>query len=261
VTRAAYDFDGTVVIVTGGSSGMGRAIALRFAAAGATVIVADIEREPRDVGADTPTDERIREEGGQSEYVETDVSDPDGIESVVEVARADGGVDVMVNNAGLFVGGPIEEITESGFDRIFGVNAKGVAFGTRAAARDMRERDAGGSIINTASISSEFAQREQFLYDATKGAIRMLTRTAALELAPEIRVNAIAPGAVATEFLDGLTEQQRELAAEGGHIKEIPMERAGEPEDVAGPALFLASDDAAYVTGELLYVDGGWHTF
>lgn len=251
------DFNETTVIVTGGTSGIGREIALRFGDAGATVLNADIERDPKD--ADVPTHERIREEGGEAAYVETDVSAPDEIYAVVEEAHEYGGVDVMVNNAGLFGGGGLLNVTPSEFDEIFGVNARGVFFGCQAAAADMIERDVEGVIINTASISSWHAQHEQVQYDATKGAVKMITRGAALELSGHgIRVNGVGPGQIATEFIEDWSEEAPQAAREEEFIKPIPLTRAGRPDDVAGAVLFLASDDAAYITGEILMIDGGW---
>jgi NAD(P)-dependent dehydrogenase (short-subunit alcohol dehydrogenase family) len=253
------DFDGDTVVVTGATSGIGRAIAIRFAEAGATVLVADIEAEPKD--ADVPTAEYIREQGGTAEFVQTDVSDADDIRAVVEAAREYGGVDVMVNNAGLFIGGSLFDITEEEFERIHEVNAKGVFFGCQAAAEDMIDRGVDGSIVNMASISSFVAQRDQIQYDSTKAAVKMITRGAALELAEhDIRVNAIGPGQIATEFIDGWSEEAPEKAATDGLIKPVPAGRAGTPDDIAGAALYLASDDADYVTGEVLMVDGGWRT-
>jgi len=251
------DFEEDTVIVTGATSGIGREIALRFAEAGAFVLNADIEEDPKD--ADLPTHERIREDGGEATYVETDVSDPEQLSAVVEEAREYGGVDVMVNNAGLFVGGGLLDVSPEEFDRIFGVNARGVFFGCQAAAEDMIDRGVEGSIINTASISSWHAQREQVQYDATKGAVKMITRGAALELADHgIRVNGVGPGQIATEFIEDWSEEAPEAAREEEFIKPIPLSRAGYPEDVAGAALFLASDDAAYISGEIVMVDGGW---
>jgi len=256
-----FDFDDETVIVTGGSSGIGRAIAVRFGEAGANVVVADVREEPKDVGADVPTHELVAEMGAESEYVETDVSDPAQVESVVEAARAYGGVDVMVNNAGLYIESSFLDLTPEEFRRIHDVNVGGVFYGTQAAAADMLERDDPGAIINTASISSNFAQHGQVHYDSTKGAVRMITRGAALELASEgIRVNAVAPGQIATEFTEGLTEEMKENAETGGFLKPIPLGREGHPADIAPAALYLASEDAGYTTGELLHVDGGWHT-
>jgi NAD(P)-dependent dehydrogenase (short-subunit alcohol dehydrogenase family) len=254
-----YDYGGETVVVTGGSSGIGRAIALRYGEADATVVVADVRKDPKDVSESVPTHELVEERGGEARFVETDVSDPDEVESVVAAARELGGVDVMVNNAGLFVDGDFVDISPEEFDRIFAVNARGVFFGTQAAANDMVERDEPGCVLNTASISSNLAQHGQVQYDATKGAVRMITRGAALELAERgIRVNAVAPGQIATEFVDGLTEQMEEDTRTDGFLKSIPLGRPGHAEDVAGAALFLTSEDAEYVTGELLHVDGGW---
>jgi len=259
---ANFDFSDEVVIVTGGSSGIGRATALEFADAGATVVVADVRRDPKDLDTETPTDEAIAEAGGTAEYVETDVSDRREVESVVEAAREHGGVDVMVNNAGLFRGGSITDLDIEDLDAMLGVNVRGVFVGTQVAARDMLDRDDPGAIVNTASISSSVAQYGQVGYDATKGAVRMVTRGAALDLAETgVRVNAVAPGQIATEFLDGWTEEAKQAAGGGddeGFLKDIPMGRAGVPDDVAPAVCYLASDAAGYTTGELLHVDGGW---
>lgn len=254
-----YDFSGETVIVTGGCSGIGRETALRFAEAGAVVVVGDVRKAPKDVDETTPTHELIEEAGGTAQYVETDVTDSEQIEALVAAAREHGGVDVMVNNAGLYIGKPLRAVTPEEFESIHAVNVHGVFFGTQAAADDMIDRGEPGCIVNTASISSSLAQFEQVQYDSTKGAIRMVTRGSALELAEHnIRVNGVAPGQIATEFLDGWTEEAVHGARNGTFIKPIPLGRAGHPDDVAGAYLFLASDDAAYITGELIHVDGGW---
>lgn len=254
-----YDFADETAVVTGGASGIGRSIALEFADADATVIVADQQADPKDPDADLPTHETIEEAGGTAEFVETDVSDPEQVRSVVEAAREYGGVDVMVNNAGVFVGGSFTEYDTDDLDTGYGVNVRGMFVGTQAAAGDMLDRGVEGSIVNTASISSNLAQHGQVAYDTTKGALRMLTRGAALELAEEgIRVNATAPGQIATEFTENGTESTQERAGDGEFLKPIPMGRAGFPKDVADATLYLASDAAAYTTGELLAVDGGW---
>lgn len=256
-----YDFADETVIVTGGSSGIGRAIALEFGSAEATVIVTDQQEEPKDPDSELATHEAIAESGGNAEFVECDVSEPTEIESVVEAAREYGGVDVMINNAGVHIGGSFIEYDPADLDTGYEVNVRGMFVGTQAAANDMIERGVEGAIVNTASISSNLAQHGQVAYDTTKGALRMLTRGAALELASEgIRVNATAPGQIATEFTENGTESTQERAGDDGFLKPIPMGRAGFPADVADATLFLASDAAGYTTGELLHVDGGWLT-
>jgi NAD(P)-dependent dehydrogenase (short-subunit alcohol dehydrogenase family) len=253
-------FDGETVIVTGSASGIGRQTALEFGEAGATVLVADLDEEPKD--GDVPTADLIEERGGTAEYVETDVTDRDQLRTLVEAAREFGGVDVMINNAGLFVGGSILDLTPEEFDSVFAVNARGAYFGTQVAANDMLDRDEPGCIINTASISSHYAQYEQAQYDATKGAVYMTTRGAALELSDHgIRVNAVAPGQIATEFIEGWSQEARQMAEDEEFVKPVPLDRAGTPEDVAPAYLYLASEEASYVTGELLFVDGGWQVF
>jgi NAD(P)-dependent dehydrogenase (short-subunit alcohol dehydrogenase family) len=248
------DFADETVVVTGGSSGIGRAVALAFGEAGATVVNADVRPDPKDVDADRPTHELIERDGGSGTYVETDVADPAAVESVVEAAREVGGVDVMINNAAVHVSRRFREVTPADLERVHAVNARGVFFGTQAAADDMVERDEPGVILNTASSTSTDPEWEHAHYAATKGAIRMITRSAALELARHgIRVNSVAPGPIATEITEGWTERAVESVGAGRD----PPTRAGRPVDLAGAYLYLASERADYVTGEELRVDGG----
>ena len=249
------DFTDETVIVTGASSGIGRAVALAFGEAGATVVNADVRAEPKDRDAERPTHEAIREAGGESEYVETDVSNPDEIESVVEAAHEFGGVDVMVNNAGVHVSRLFREVSPEDLEKVHRVNTVGTFFGTQAAANDMIERGEPGAIVNTASSTSTMPDWEHAHYAATKGAIRMITRSAALELAQyDIRVNSVAPGPVATEITEGWSERAEEAVGGDGRS---PPTRAGRPADLAGAYLYLASEGADYVTGEQVWVDGG----
>ncbi len=251
------DFSEDTVVVTGGSSGIGREIALRFARAGATVVNGDVREEPKD--GEYPTHELVTDAGGTAVYVETDVSDVSDLENLVDTAREHGGVDVMVNNAAIATGGSFLEVTPEQFDEIHRVNARGVYFGTQVAASDMVDRDDPGVVVNVASISSNVAQYGQTHYDSTKGAIRMITRGTALELSDHgIRVNAVAPGQIATEFAEGWAQQAHDLLENDEFIKPIPLDRVGYPEDVAGAVLFLACEEADYITGQLLGVDGGW---
>jgi len=252
----SYDFTDETVVVTGASSGIGRAVATRFGESGATVLVGDVREEPK--GADDlPTHELIRDAGGRAEFVRTDVSDPEAVRTLVDAAREFGGVDVMVNNAGVFRGDYLLEADPADLDTLWAVNVKGTFVGCQAAARQMRDLNIEGRIVNTASISSDLAQVTQSMYDATKGAVKMLTRTGALECAEHgIRVNAVAPGAVDTSIIP--EDDPKATATDTGVDKPIPLGRAAAPTEVAGPYLFLASDDARYVTGEMLYVDGGY---
>jgi len=267
----SYDFSDETVIVTGGTSGIGREVALRFGTAGATVVIADIREEPKEEHESAPTHERINDDGGHAVFVEVDVSDPEMVGSLVEGAREFGGVDVMVNNAGIYRHGSVIDADVAAFDQVLAINVRGVFAGCRAAARDMLDRDEPGCIVNTASISSEYAQVGHTMYDASKGAVMMLTRVAALELAQhDIRVNAVAPGLIDTTFGSGTPELDRTVD-DGGILddaslpdlldqdmqKTAPMGR-GTPSDLGGAYLFLASEDAAYITGHLLYVDGGY---
>jgi len=262
------NFEGETVVVTGGTSGIGREVALRFAEAGAAVVVGDVDREPKD--AAIPTAALIEDAGGTAAFVRTDVAEYGDLEALVGAAREYGGVDVMVNNAATMAPESlvvddkraVRSLTPEEFDHIFAVNARGCFFGIQVAAADMLDRDDPGVILNTASISTTRAQRGQVHYDATKGAVGMMTRGAALELAEDaIRVNGVAPGQTATEFVEDWSEVAYDMVEAGDLAKPVPLGRPGTPADVAGAYLFLASEDAAYVTGELLYVDGGWQVF
>ncbi|NHN61457.1 MULTISPECIES: SDR family NAD(P)-dependent oxidoreductase [Halorussus] len=252
------DFSDSTVVVTGAAAGIGRAVALAFGDAGATVLVADVREEPKAADEAAPTHERIRDAGGTAEYVETDVSDPDQIRTVVEAAREFGGVDVMVNNAGVYTKRRFREVTPEEFEEVHAVNARGTFFGTQIAANDMIDRGDPGVVVNTSSDTQGRAAWDHSHYAATKGAVRMITRSAALELASEdVRVNAVAPGPVATEIREGWAEEAEAMAPEG-ETPDLPL-RAADPAELAGAYLFLASDDASFVTGETVWVDGGGH--
>ncbi len=178
----------------------------------------------------------------------------------------------MVNNAGIYRDAALTETDADEFDQVMAINVRGVFAGCRAAARDMLDRDEPGSIVNTTSISSEYAQLGHTMYDASKGAVMMITRVAALELARhDIRVNAVAPGIIRTTFGQGNPDVDEGLG-DGFLLDDtdlpdlrdqdieptVPMGRMATPDEVAGAYLFLASDDASYVNGHLLYVDGGY---
>ncbi|WP_293030779.1 SDR family oxidoreductase [Natronococcus sp.] len=246
---------GEVAIVTGGSSGIGRAISRRFAAEGADVVVADVQELPRE--GDGPTHELIEAEtDARARFVECDVSNPANLEDAVEETEAFGGVTTMVNNAGIFHGEEFLEVEEAEFDRMMDVNVKGVYFGAQAAAKRMADAD-GGSIINLSSVAGLEGSGEFVTYCGAKGAVRLLTYAMAAKLGPAgIRVNAIHPGLIETSMT---TDDYAIIGtdAEADFLEAIPARRAGQPADIADAAVYLASDLSSYVTGESLTVDGG----
>lgn len=260
--RAVWDFSDETAVVTGGSSGIGRQIALELADADAAVVIADTRREPVDPDA-APTAEVIEENGGDAAFVETDVRQLEEQRAAIERAREFGGLDMMFNNAGVGSTESVLDASRAEFERLFDVHVFGMMTGCRLAAEEFIDRGIDGAIVNTASIRSEFADPDHVQYDTAKGAVKMLTRCAAFELADHgIRVNAVAPGPIATHGRQTDTaEELRERIADGDYTKPIPQSRAGEPEEVAAAALYLASEEASYTTGELLFVDGGYQIY
>ena len=235
-----------VVVVTGAGKGIGEAIAVRFGREGYRVVVNDVDAST--AGA---TAESITSNGGAAVAAPADVSDGAQVAQLFDTAvDAFGTVDVLVNNAGLV--SPMLhflEADEAWWSRIIGVNLTGTFLCCHRAAKIMAPKGE-GVIINMSSGAATRAHRQFTAYDASKGGIEALTRAMALDLGPYgIRVNALAPGSIDTE---GMTLEQRMMRGEN-----VPLERIGEPADLAGPAVFLASDDASYITGHVLKVDGG----
>ncbi|MCD2200928.1 SDR family oxidoreductase [Halobacterium sp. KA-4] len=245
--------DGKVAVITGAASGNGRAIADAYAEEGADIVVADIQETPREGGE--PTHQLVEDEYGvDTKFVECDVTDTDSLVGAVDAADEFGGIDIMVNNAGIFRQKDFVEVTEDEYEQMMDINVKGVFFGAQAAAKKMLDKGDGGAIINMSSVAGIIGQATFSVYHTTKGAVRLLTYSLADELGPEgIRVNAIHPGVIETE----MTKDDVPIATQES-AENTPMERLGQPEDVAGAALYLASDDlAGYVNGESLIVDGG----
>jgi glucose 1-dehydrogenase len=241
-----------VAVVTGSSSGIGEAIALAFAGEGAAVVV-NYAHHP---DAAQKVVEKIEDSGGKGLVVGADVSDPKEVEALVQKATdAFGRLDIMVNNAGMERKMPFLETPFEVWQETIAINLTGAWLGCQSAAKRMVEGGEGGRIINVSSVHEDLAMPTNAPYCATKGGVRMLMRTLAVELAPHnITVNNIAPGAIETPMDASLKEhpdQMKEL------LSEIPLGRMGKPEEVANLALFLASDDSSYVTGSTLFVDGG----
>jgi glucose 1-dehydrogenase len=244
--------EGKAALVTGSSSGIGAAIALRFAREGADVAVHyhSEEEEGRTVAA------QIQRLGRRSVALGANVGVAAEAEGLVREAHAAlGRLDILVNNAGVEVREPFVEVSEQHFDLVLGVNLKGAFFAAQAAAKLMIAAGRGGRIVNVSSIHEDVAFLDYATYAASKGGMRMLTRSVCQELAPHgITVNDIAPGAIATP-INKRTLGDGELLHALQDV--IPAGRLGEPDEVASVAVFLASDEAAYVTGSTYYVDGG----
>lgn len=247
--------EGKVAIVTGGASGIGRAICELFVEEGARVVVADIDSE-----GGVQTVQSIKQAGRDAAFVQTDVSIEADVEKLVqEAVSAYGTVDILVNDAAVFVFGAIEDITDADWQRVMGVNVIGSAYCVKHVLPVMKAAG-GGAIVNIASVSGFIAQPAFIPYNASKGALIQLTRCLALDLAPHnIRVNCVCPGSVLTPATERhrqfVNADREEFLAEAGSSNF--MKRIADPREIAYGALFLASDESSFVTGTPLVMDGG----
>ncbi|AWP26245.1 SDR family NAD(P)-dependent oxidoreductase [Paenibacillus sp. Cedars] len=243
-----------VAVITGGASGIGRQVSLKFARKGDRVVVADFNE-----AAGQETVDMIQQEGGEASFVQVDVSKPESVEALVDRAvELYGRIDVMHNNAGIGGAGPVLEQNMDLYHRTINVNQHGVAYGIIAAGRKMKELGIKGVIINTASVFGFLASPGTFAYHATKGAVIMMSKSAALELAPYgIRVVAVAPGAVDTPIIQGYKDSgmldSMRAKVMGGELTQ--------PEVVADTVYLVSLDEAAAITGSVVMADQGYASF
>jgi len=243
--------NGKVAIVTGAARGIGRAIALRFGQEGASVAVVDLRE---DEGHETVR--LIEAAGSQAMFVRTDVSDQDQVQAMVDtVVKQWGTIHILVNNAGICPFEGFLEMSQALWDQVLDVNLKGYFLCSQAVAKVMVEQGVKGRIIAVSSISSEFGGSSQAHYCASKAGINLLVKSMAVSLGPYgITCNAVLPGTVETDIN---REALADPAVRDYWSKRAPLGRLGQPEDIAGPVLFFASDDSDWCTGSMLVVDGG----
>ena len=244
--------DGKVAIITGSSSGIGQSIAIRYAQEGASVVI-DYRGHPE--GADE-TQKQAEAAGGKAITVQADVSKIADTQNLVDQAWSQlGGCDILVNNAGVEKHDAFLDSSEEDYDTVMGVNLKGVYFLTQAFGRRLRDAKRPGRIINISSVHEDMVFPNFTSYCCSKGGLRMMMRNLAVELGPlGITVNNIAPGAINTPINASLLEDKPKLEA---LLRNIPLGRLGTPEEVAGLAVLLASDEGGYTTGSTFVVDGG----
>jgi 2-deoxy-D-gluconate 3-dehydrogenase len=244
-----FDLNNRIAIVTGGSRGIGKGIAISLAKAGADIAVADIIDASEAVG-------EIEALGRSAISVKTDVSKKKSIDSMVaEVINKFGKIDILVNDAGILKLAPSESMEEKDWDKLVDINLKGYFLCAQAAGKEMIQQKS-GSIINIASIAGINAYQQGAAYSSSKGGVILLTKALAAEWGKyNIRVNAICPGVILTDMTKDMMENED---FKKGTLSKVPLGRVGMPEDIGNVALFLASDAAAYVTGHALVADGGW---
>ena len=258
-TKGLRGIEGKNVLVTGGSSGIGQAIAVRFAEYGANVAI-NYLRQPEEAAQ---TEEQVhacvanvQRQGVKDVLVQGDVSNEDDVvRMVADAVRGLGGIDVLVNNAGIQISRPTEELSSEDFDRVLAVNLRGSFMCAREAIRHFLAEEKPGSIINISSVHQLIPKPSYLGYSVSKGGMQNLTTTLALEYAGRgIRVNGVGPGATVTPINRAWIDDPEKRRQVEEHI---PMQRAGDADEMAGVTAFLASDDAAYITGQTIFVDGG----
>jgi glucose 1-dehydrogenase len=241
---------GKVAVVTGAARGIGRAVAERFAREGAKVVLSDVLAEGEATAA------AIREGGGEAHFERSDAGDKGSVDALVAATvERFGRLDCVVANAAIVRAGDFLDLTEEDFDESIRVNLKGAFLLGQAAARQMKAQGDGGTIINMSSVNAVLAIPAIAPYVVAKGGLAQLTKVEALALAPlGIRANAIGPGSIGTEMVRQVNDDP---AKERAMLSRTPMGRLGEPEEIASIAVFLATEDSAYMTGQTLYADGG----
>jgi len=244
-----FNLTGKVAIVTGAARGIGQSIAIEFAKHGANVVVNDIIP-----GQDTVN--KIRTLKRKSIFVKADVSNKKQVENVInETIKKFKKIDILVNNAGIFVVEPTEKITEESWEKTMNINLKGCFLCAQATANQMIKRKK-GVILNISSVAGLEGYAQAAAYCASKGGIRLLTKALAAEFgAKGIRVNSIHPGIIETAMTKSLLGDKK---TKQGMLMKIPLKKTGKPIDIAGAAVFLASDAASYITGTEIVIDGGW---
>jgi glucose 1-dehydrogenase len=263
IGAAMPGLEGKNVLVTGGGSGIGQAIAVRFAEFGANVAINYLRRpeEAHDTAEQVHAcTAKVQQMGVRDVLVGGDVSDEDDVVRMfAEAADALGGLDILVNNAGIQISRPTEELSSADFDKVLAVNLRGAFLCAREAVRHLVAEEKPGSIVNVSSVHQLIPKPGYLGYSVSKGGMQNLTRTLALEYAGRgIRVNGVGPGATVTPINRAWIDDPAKRRQVEKHI---PMQRAGEADEMAGVTCFLASDLAAYVTGQTLFVDGGLTLF